>query len=82
MYTKNLKLTSVRLDPDMLEKLEKFCESRKYWTRNACINRILCAVLSNFSERDIYDMIRSSSFEKDPITAIFKINQVPKPNNV
>lgn len=82
MYNKNLKLTSVRLDPDMLKELDKFVENRGYWTKNACINRILCAVFANFSESDIYDMVRYSDFTRNPVTAIFKINQLPKLNEV
>ena len=79
MSTKNLKLTSVRLDPDTLEKIEKFVQKHDYWTKNAVINSILTAVMDRFSERDIYDMVRTWQFTNEPITAIYKINEVPKP---
>lgn len=78
MSNKNLKLTSVRLDPDTLEKIEEFLKRHEYWTKNAVINNILTAVMERFSDRDIYDMCRTCKFDKEPITAIYKINEVPK----
>lgn len=82
MSTKNLKLTSVRLDPDTLDKIEKFVQTHDYWTKNCVINRILTTVMERFSGRDVYDMARTSKFTKNPITAIYKINEVPKPKDV
>lgn len=82
MSNKNLKLTSVRIDPDTLEKIDMFAKKHQYWTKNGIINNILSAVMEKFSESDIYDMCRCSGFTNDPITAIFKINEVPKPKEV
>lgn len=79
MSNKNLKLTSVRLDPDTLEKIDLFLKKHDYWTKNAVINSILTSVMERFSEGDIYDMVRTRHFMKEPITAIYKINEVPKP---
>ena len=79
MSTKNLKLTSVRIDPDTLEKINQFAQKHEVWTRNAVINSILTAVMERFSDSDVYDMCRTSYFENDPITAIYKINDLPKP---
>ena len=79
MSNKNLKLTSVRLDPDTLEKIEQFVQKHDVWTKNAVINSILTAVMERFPDSDIYDMCRSSYFANDPITAIFKISELPKP---
>lgn len=78
MSNKNLKLTSVRLDPDTLDKIEEFLKKHEYWTKNAVINNILTVVMDRFSDRDIYDMCRTCKFDKEPITAIYKINEVPK----
>lgn len=80
MSDKNLKLTSVRIDPDTLESIEKFVKKQEYWTKNGVINSILTTVMERFSERDIYDMCRTWQFTNEPITAIYKINEVPKPN--
>ena len=82
MNHKNLKLTSVRIDPDTLEKIEEFLKRHEYWTKNAVINNVLTAVMERFSDGDIYDMCRTCKFDKEPITAIYKINEVPKPKEV
>ena len=79
MSNKNLKLTSVRIDPDTLEKINEFLKKHEYWTKNAVINNVLTAVMDRFSDRDIYDMCRTCKFDREPITAIYKINEVPKP---
>lgn len=79
MSNKNLKLTSVRIDPDTLKLIEEFVSKHDYWTKNGVINSILTTVMQRFSDRDIYDMVRTWEFTKEPITAIYKINQVPKP---
>lgn len=81
MRKKNLKLTSVRLDPGMLESLEKFVSKHDYWTKNAVINCILTTVFKRFSEKDIYDMVRTWEGVKNPITAIYRIENIPSPND-
>lgn len=72
---KNLKLVSARIDPDALEKIEKFIRSHSYWTRNAVINGIITAVMTKFDEQDIYDMVRTNFFIQEDITAIYRINR-------
>lgn len=79
MNNKNLKLTSVRIDPDTLAKIDAFAAKHGYWTRNSIINNILTVVFSKFSERQIYDMCRAELFRNCPIMAIFEIRQV-EPN--
>ena len=79
MSNRNLKLTSVRIDPDTLEKIDEFLKKHEYWTKNAVINCVLTTVMNRFSERDIYDMVRTWKFDNEPITAIYRINEVPKP---
>lgn len=81
MSKKNLKLTSVRLDPDMLESLENFVSKHEYWTKNGVINSVLTAVFKRFSEKDIYDMVRTWDGTKNPITAIYRIENLPNPND-
>lgn len=76
MNNKNLKLTSVRIDPDTLAKIDHFAARHSYWTRNSIINNILGVVMSKFSERQVYDMCRSVNFSNCPIMAIFEIREV------
>lgn len=79
MSNKNLKLTSVRLDPNTLDKIDEFLKRHEYWTKNGVINNVLTTVMERFSDRDIYDMCRTCKFDREPITAIYKINEVHKP---
>lgn len=72
---KNLKLVSARIDPDALDKIEKFVRSHTYWTKNAVINGIITAVMTKFDERDIYDMVRTNFFINEDITAVYRINR-------
>ena len=72
---KNLKLVSARIDPDALEKIDKFVRSHTYWTKNAVINGIITAVMTKFDERDIYDMVRTNFFINEDITAVYRINR-------
>lgn len=76
---KNLKLTSVRLDPDMLDKVAKFQKDHYYWTKNAVINNILITVFQDFDDKEIYDMVRRSRFKDENVTAAYKINKIPAP---
>lgn len=74
---KNLKLVSTRIHPDALDKIAKFVIHHPYWTRNAVINNIICAVMEKFDEHDIYDMVRTHFFQNEDITAIYRINRTP-----
>ena len=58
MAKENLKPVSTRLDPKTLEAIDKFVATRPYWKRNSVINQVLTAVFENFTETEIYDMVR------------------------
>lgn len=76
---KNLQLISVRLDPDDLEALSKFCQRHYYWKRNAVICGIISAVMRDFTEKQVYDMVRRNRFGAEKVTAEYRIEQVPAP---
>ena len=76
---KNLQLISVRLDPNDLEALKKFCDRHYYWKRNAVICGIISAVMRDFNERQIYDMVRRNRFGSEHVTAEYRIEQMPAP---
>ena len=76
---KNLQLISVRLDPNDLEALKKFCDRHYYWKRNAVICGIISAVMRDFNERQIYDMVRRNRFGSEHVTAEYRIEQVQAP---
>lgn len=67
------KLISARIDPETLKKIEEFCAKNRYWTRNHVIDRILYAVLEDFDEKDIYDMVRRPHWTMKNILAKYEI---------
>lgn len=78
---KNLKLVSCRIHPDTLDKIDDFTKKRYFWTRNSVINRVLSAVFRNFSEQQIYDMVRQSEIRPEPVICDFKIVNLMKPGD-
>lgn len=76
---RNLKLVSVRLDPDDLDALTKFCSRHTYWKRNTVICGIISAVMKDFNERQIYDMVRRNRFVCEHVSTEYRIDQVKSP---
>lgn len=59
---KEKKLISIRVDADILEHIDQYAKSVRYWKRSAVINNILEAVVKKTDSRD-FDMIaRHPSF--------------------
>lgn len=73
------KLTSIRLDSDVLTAIDEFCEKNRYWKRSAVINSILAAVTKNFSSGDIYNMVREWNWINHVVDAKFEITEELKP---
>lgn len=73
---KNLKLLSVRIDPDTVEKIDRFIVNRRYWKRNTVVNAILTAVMNDFREDAVYDMVRRSFHSRQNVDAVYKIKRV------
>lgn len=69
----NKKLTSVRLDQKIIDYSEKFCNDRTYWKKSDVINNLLLAVILNFTERQIYDMMRTYSWCRKAVKTEFEI---------
>ncbi|MBR4846523.1 MAG: hypothetical protein IKU98_08935 [Bacteroidaceae bacterium] len=67
MANEELKLISARLDKETLAKIDEFVRKHTYWKRNTVINMILWAVMNDFDERDIYDMVRRNHFRQQPV---------------
>ena len=53
------KLTSVRLDEVILQRADEFVARHKYWKRSDVLNNVLLAALLNFTEAEIYDMVKT-----------------------
>lgn len=73
------KLTSIRLDSDILDAIDEFCEKNRYWKRSTAINCILSAVTKNFSSGDLYNMMREWNWRNYIVDARFEITDELKP---
>lgn len=73
------KLTSMRLDSDVLDAIDAFCDDNRYWKRSTVINAILVAVTKNFSTGDIYNMVREWNWSNRVVNTKFEITEEFKP---
>lgn len=73
------KLTSIRFDVDVLEKIERFVVGHRYWKRSDVINLVLRAVFENFGTGEIYDMVREYSWHNKKVNTKFEITDEPRP---
>ena len=80
MSRENLKLVSVRLDEELIQKLDEQVRSHVYWKRSDIIRNILTAVLSEMSGGAIYNMLRYYYYRKNVIDAKFEITDELKPH--
>lgn len=69
----NLKLISVRIDPQTLRKIEELRKKHYYWKRNTIINGILTAVVDAMDDESLYNMVRYSRRYDPKPTATFSI---------
>lgn len=73
MAQENLKLLSVRIDPETIEKIDAFTKNHYYWKRNTVINRILTAVMNDFKDYQVYDMVRKNLTIKQDVKAEYEL---------
>lgn len=67
------KLTSIRLDADVLEEIERFLEKNRYWKRSDVINLVLRAVMENFSDWDILTMMHYWGWAQKKVDVKFEV---------
>lgn len=72
---KETKLTSIRIPVDVLQKIEKISADHRYWKRSEVINNLLAAVVSNFNDGQIYDMLRQWDWRHNVVKAEFEITK-------
>lgn len=73
------KLTSIRLETESLEKIDNFVKTRTYFKRSDVINNILAAVLQNFTEGEVYDMVCRYRWNRNVVNTKFEVTQELKP---
>lgn len=72
------KLTSIRLDEEVLQKIEEFVKVHRYWNRSNVINNILGSVLANFENGEIYDMVRTPLYRGYEVECHYKVTEFRK----
>lgn len=76
MAKENLKLLSVRINPETLEAIENFTQKHSYWNRNSIINHLLSTIFKDFTDKQIYDMARRHYFLKNEIKAEYELTNL------
>ena len=66
-------MVSCRIDPETLKKIETQISKHYYWKRNTVINGILTAVMDNFTDQQVYDMVRYWRQGHNEVKAEFEI---------
>lgn len=61
------------MDEDLLELIDKQVNQHTYWNRSRIICNILSAVLTKFTEKEIYDMIRFWYYQNNVVITKFEI---------
>ena len=79
MSRENLKVISVRLDEDLLKKLDEATQRHIYWSRSDIIRNLLIAALNEMSAGDLYNMIRYYQYNKNVVDSKFEISNELKP---
>lgn len=79
MSRDNLKLISVRMDDDLIKKLDEVAQKHTYWKRSDIIRNVLIAVFAEMSAADLYNMIRYHYYKKNVVDAKFEITDELKP---
>jgi len=79
MSRENLKLVSVRMDDDLIKKLDEVAQKHTYWKRSDIIRNVLIAMFAEMSAGDIYNMIRYAWYKKNVVDAKFEITDELKP---
>lgn len=76
---KRTKLMSIRLEDETIAFVEKFVANNKYYKKSNVINNILRAVLDNFTEGEIYDMVERWKWSRNVVYTNFEVTKDLKP---
>ena len=76
---KRTKLVSVRLETETYDKIEKIVERESYYKKSDVINNLLKAVLDNFTEWEVHDMMCRYKWLGNVVETQFKVTKELKP---
>lgn len=72
---------SVRMDKDLLAKIDEIAKRHVYWKRSAVICNLLEAVVTKFNDADIYNMLRHHYYRRNHVIAKFELTNDLEPHN-
>lgn len=73
------KLTSIRLENEIRDQIDQLAEKHSYWKRSAVINNLLQAVLNNFDDGQIYNMLCTYRWRRNIVKTDFTITDELRP---
>ena len=73
------KLVSVRLETETYNKIEKIVARETYYKRSDVINNLLKAVLDNFDDGQIHDMMYRWKWDRNVVNTQFEVTKDLKP---
>ena len=73
------KLVSVRLETETYDKIEKIVERETYYKRSDVINNLLKAVLDNFDDGQIHNMMNRWTWDRNVVNTQFEVTKELKP---
>lgn len=73
------KLVSVRIETETYKKIEKIVERETYYKRSDVINNLLKAVLDNFNDEQIHDMMYRWKWDRNVVNTQFEVTKELKP---
>ena len=73
------KLVSVRLETETFEKIEKIVARETYYKRSDVINNLLKAVLDNFDDGQIHDMMYRWKWDRNVVNTQYEVTKELKP---
>lgn len=70
---------SVRLETETYDKIEKIVVRETYYKRSDVINNLLKAVLDNFDDGQIHDMMNRWKWDRNVVNTQFEVTKELKP---
>lgn len=71
----NKQLISIRLDADVLNKIDELTKKHSYWKRSTIINHLLSVLLRCANEKVLFRMMKTSYFFEFGYEIQFEINK-------
>ena len=75
------KPVSVRMDEELLAKIDEISKRHTYWNRSQVICNLLEAVVTKFDAGAIYNMLRHYYYRRNKVIAKFEVTDELEPYN-